>query len=159
MTYVTVARLWRKAWYELHVEFIPKIQWHIHTGIWSLVNWSLADPRGGARDARPPWGPNSFIFMQFSAKMWKIIAILGVGAPPGENPGSATADGAKTLTRPYIRGSWILMRTAVSLEEWPRPWLWSVHMACPVSNIQSRHFECNDAVKLLHFSFWLLTWT
>ena len=23
--------------------------------------------------------------------MWKIIAILGVGAPPGENPGSATA--------------------------------------------------------------------
>ena len=44
---------------------------------------ALADPRGGARDARPPpGGPNSFIFMQFSAKMWKIIAILGVGAPP-----------------------------------------------------------------------------
>ena len=38
----------------------------------------------------PPGGPNSFIFMQFSAKMWKIIAILEVGAPPGENPGSAT---------------------------------------------------------------------
>ena len=46
---------------------------------------------GGARDARPPGGPNSFIFMQFSAKIWKIIAILRVGAPPGENPGSATA--------------------------------------------------------------------
>ena len=30
---------------------------------------SLADLRGGARDARPPGGPNSFIFMQFSAKM------------------------------------------------------------------------------------------
>ena len=28
--------------------------------------------------------------MQFSAKNWKIIALLGVGAPPGENPGSAT---------------------------------------------------------------------
>ena len=30
---------------------------------------ALADPRGGARDAPPPGGPNSFIFMQFSAKM------------------------------------------------------------------------------------------
>ena len=31
--------------------------------------YSLADPRGGARDARPPpGGPNSFIFMQFLAK-------------------------------------------------------------------------------------------
>ena len=39
---------------------------------------------GGAPGTRapPPGGPNSFIFMQFSAKMWKIIAILGVGAPP-----------------------------------------------------------------------------
>ena len=44
--------------------------------------YALADPRGGARDARPPWGPNSFIFMQFSAKNWKIIELLGVGAPP-----------------------------------------------------------------------------
>ena len=52
---------------------------------------SIGGSKGGARDARPPGGPNSFIFMQFSAKMWKIIAILGVGAPPGENPGSATA--------------------------------------------------------------------
>ena len=54
---------------------------------WCWTNftaWALADPRGGARDVRPPWGPNSFIFMQFSAKMWKIIAILGVGAPPGK---------------------------------------------------------------------------
>ena len=30
----------------------------------------------------PPRGPNSFIFMQFSAKNWKILAILGVGVPP-----------------------------------------------------------------------------
>ena len=51
----------------------------------------LADPRvGGARDAPPPRGPNSFVFMLFSAKILKIIAILGVGVPPGENPGSAT---------------------------------------------------------------------
>ena len=53
--------------------------------------YSLADPRGAPGTRAPPGGPNSFIFMQFSAKMWKIIAILGVGAPPpGENPGSAT---------------------------------------------------------------------
>ena len=52
------------------------------------IHWRI---QGGAPGTRaPPGGPNSFIFMQFSAKMWKIIAILGVGAPPGENPGSAT---------------------------------------------------------------------
>ena len=43
---------------------------------------NIGGSKGGARDARPPRGPNSFIFMQFSAKFWKIIAILGVGAPP-----------------------------------------------------------------------------
>ena len=31
--------------------------------------------------------------------MWKIIAILGVGAPPGENPGSATASGINVRGR------------------------------------------------------------
>ena len=50
----------------------------------------IGGSKGGARDARPPGGPDSFIFMQFSAKNWKIIALLGVGVPPGENPGSAT---------------------------------------------------------------------
>ena len=45
---------------------------------------ALADPRGrqGRAPPPPPRGSNSFIFMQFSAKKWKIIAILGVGAPP-----------------------------------------------------------------------------
>ena len=53
--------------------------------IW--IHWRI---QGGAPGTRaPPGGPNSFIFMQFSAKIWKIIAILGVGTPPGENPGSA----------------------------------------------------------------------
>ena len=46
-------------------------------------SYTLADPRGAAAPGtRGPRGPNSFIFMQFSAKIWKIIAILGVGAPP-----------------------------------------------------------------------------
>ena len=35
-------------------------------------------------------GPNSFIFMQFSAKIVRNNPNLGVSAPPGENPGSAT---------------------------------------------------------------------
>ena len=36
---VTVARLRRKAWCLDTHGFIPKkIQWHIHTGPWSLVN-------------------------------------------------------------------------------------------------------------------------
>ena len=63
----------------------------IRTGRQQLIrmHWRIQGGRQGR--APPPGGPNSFIFMQFSAKMWKIIAILGVGAPPpGENPGSAT---------------------------------------------------------------------
>ena len=65
-----VAR-WRwKAWCLDTCGFIPKkIQWHIHSGPWSLVNW------------------------------W-----------------------CEALMRHYIRCSWILMRVAVSLEEWPWPW-------------------------------------
>ena len=43
---------------------------------------TLVDPRGVPGMHIPPGGPNSFIFMQFSAKNWKIIVILGVGAPP-----------------------------------------------------------------------------
>ena len=56
---------WTKSWLTVTRGFIPrKIQWHIHTGMWSLVNW------------------------------WQ-----------------------EALMRHYIRGSWILMRTAVSLED------------------------------------------
>ena len=51
--------------------------------------------QGGVRDACPPWDPNSFIFMQFSAKKLQNNRLahptLGVGAPPQENLGSATA--------------------------------------------------------------------
>ena len=35
-----VMRWWLKAWYLDTRGFIPKkIQWHIHAGLWSLVNW------------------------------------------------------------------------------------------------------------------------
>ena len=65
-----VVRWRRKAWCLDTHGFIPKkIQWHIHAGLWSLVNW------------------------------W-----------------------CEVLTRHYIRCSWILMRAAVGLMEWPRPW-------------------------------------
>ena len=40
----------------------------IYGGALTSKRGALADPRGGARDARPPGGPNSFIFMQFSEK-------------------------------------------------------------------------------------------
>ena len=40
----------------------------------------------------PPRDPNSFIFLQFSAKSLKNNPTLGVDAPPPqENPGSAIA--------------------------------------------------------------------
>ena len=46
------------------------------------VSEALEDPRG--RQGRAlPWGPNSFIFMQFSAKkIAKKFPTLGVGVPP-----------------------------------------------------------------------------
>ena len=70
-----VAQWRRKAWCLDTHGFIPKkIQWHIHAGPWSLVNW------------------------------WR-----------------------EALMRHYIRCSWILMRAAVGLMEWPRPWWWSVY--------------------------------
>ena len=65
----------RKAWcLDTRGFILKKIQWHIHAGPWSLVNW------------------------------WREV-----------------------LTRHYIRCSWILMRAAVGLMEWPRPWWWSVY--------------------------------
>ena len=42
----------------------------------------LADLRGGAKDARPPWGPNSFIFMQFSGKKLKNNSTFGSWRTP-----------------------------------------------------------------------------
>ena len=42
---------------------------------------SLADLRGGARVALR-WGPNSFIFMQFSAKNLQHNPNLGIAPPP-----------------------------------------------------------------------------
>ena len=55
---------------------------------------SVADLRGGARDAHPPPGAQ---ILSFSCSFWEILANLYVGAPPGEltppprgNPGSAT---------------------------------------------------------------------
>ena len=51
-----------------------------------LDELALADLRG-APETRTP---NSFIFMQFSAKNVQNNPNLGIGAPPRENPGSAT---------------------------------------------------------------------
>ena len=56
------------------------------------IDNALADLRG-APGTPPPRGPNSFIFMQFSAKNVRNSPNLGVGAPPGKNPGSATVLG------------------------------------------------------------------
>ena len=50
----------------------------VHSGLlvskqfFQVEYYTVTDLRRGARDTRPPsGGPNSFIFMQFSAKNWK----------------------------------------------------------------------------------------
>ena len=63
----------------------------------SFCKWySLADPRGGARDARPPWGSKFFHFHAVFGKNVKNNSNFGSWRPPGENPGSAT--GTCTIT-------------------------------------------------------------
>ena len=52
---------------------------------------TLADPRGRQGLAPSPGGQNSFIFMEFLTKNLQNNLNLRVGAPPLENPGSATA--------------------------------------------------------------------
>ena len=43
---------------------------------------SIGGSKGGARDARPPGGPNSFIFMQFSGKKLKNNSTFGSWRTP-----------------------------------------------------------------------------
>ena len=58
----------------------------------------MADPGFSREDHWLTWGggnPNSFIFMQFSGKKLKNNSTFGsLAHPHGENPGSATEDGA-----------------------------------------------------------------
>ena len=69
-----------------------------------LESESIGGSKGGARDARPPPGPNSFIFMQFLAKKnCKIISIWELAHPHRENPGAAiekTDPSSRSLTIP-----------------------------------------------------------
>ena len=59
---------------------------HFHLGF--IRCECIGGSKGGAREARPPGGPNSFIFMKNNSNFgsWRI-------PPPGENPGSATGMG------------------------------------------------------------------
>ena len=52
-----------------------------------VIHWRI---QGGAPGTRPPGVQILSFSCSFRQKNWKIIALLGVGAPPGENPGSAT---------------------------------------------------------------------
>ena len=52
------------------------------------ISLPLADPRGAPGTRAPPGGPNSFIFMQFSAKIINKHTHFGSWRPP--NPRSAT---------------------------------------------------------------------
>ena len=55
----------------------------------------LSDRGGGTPGKPPPWGPNSFIFMVFSAKKLHnnmLANHFDSWRPSQENPGSATID-------------------------------------------------------------------
>ena len=85
------------------------------------IHQTLADLRGGARDARPsPGGPNSFIFMQFSANIWKIIALLGVGAPPL----------GKILDSPLPEVEDVHQRHTSQNQRWPLKWEIHILLEC-----------------------------
>ena len=56
---------------------------------------SLANLRGEP-GTHGPWGPNSFIFMQFPQTICQITGFWGMTRPPRENPGSATGYGFNT---------------------------------------------------------------
>ena len=53
-----------------------------NTNIITHCDISLADLRGGARNAPPPGVPNSFIFMQFSGKKLKNNSTIGSWCTP-----------------------------------------------------------------------------
>ena len=59
--------------------------------------------KGGARDARPPGGPNSFNFMQFFGNFDTTVCWppWELAPPPGRNPGSATETGVNKRKQSY----------------------------------------------------------
>ena len=59
-------------------------------------HWRIKGVPGTRASTPPPAGPNSFIFMQFSAKDCKVTPTLELAPPSQENPGSATEDGIVT---------------------------------------------------------------
>ena len=81
-----VAQWRQRAWCKETHGFIPrKIQWHIHAGLWSLVNWEA-------------WSTYETLY--------KVVMNIN--------------------------------EVAVSLEEWPRPWWWSVYAWYPDTFIKKR---------------------
>ena len=77
-------------------EWIRDVYRHVGGAICNEVGWymTLADPRGGARDAPPP--PRGSKFFHFHAVFGKKLKNNSTfwswrPPPPGENPGSATA--------------------------------------------------------------------
>ena len=75
---------------------------------------SLADPRG--RQGRPLRVQILSFSCGFQQKIWKIIAHLGVGAPPGENPGSATGNQSSSGSRGADRACKIGNQWIVAIE-------------------------------------------
>ena len=65
-----------------------------------LTNGASGGSKGGP-GMHTPWGPNSFILMQFSAKIIGSHTHFGSWRPPQENPGSAT--GSSSILFPYFR--------------------------------------------------------
>ena len=103
---------WQNAWkYTNRVLRNPALAVFSRYSIWVIdlgllqKESPLADPRGRGRSGRAPYlGPNSFIFMQFSAKLLRNTRIAHphrkLGRPLG-NPGSAT-DHISVF--PYLHG-------------------------------------------------------
>ena len=62
----------------------------------------IGGSKGGARDARPPWGSKFFHFHAVFGKNVKNNSNFGSWRPsPGENPGSATASKNSNTTKQW----------------------------------------------------------
>ena len=107
------------------------------------------DPRGGTARDSCPQGPNSFIFMQFSAS-WKFCEIIGEHTHFGsccslENPGSATALHCTSINLRYFI---YILHAFLNLYEKVMPLSVWLNITCAISSLEMHGWGWYTLYKL-----------